>query len=1009
MGTSGLKAAIGHSDHLWAAGAIALACPAVAVMAVRRRREEWAFAAGLGLHLATSLVVWNYHVQNPLADWWVLLLQANILASSAGALVWLAARKWIYGREELTISFAPLLAAQLGILVLGNVALWGLPLLVLFFLPHMPLPPTLAEAGEWWGGLALLTTTAAALWYTSQVDRRKWAHVVFPAGLAFGVCIACAFSPWDTGNWLSYHLLTGLWSATGLLALAVGCIGVAYRRAGVTATRKLENDRLWSVLSSLGSAPTASQIRRWADTIGLAVLGLALRGAWEDTLASAAATLVVSVLAAGLALWTSRPRYVYISGLLFSVAGSLAWLSRGADGYAQLFSVNIVCLATASLFWTVVELVLRPGPLRVDLRGKALPFSHAAAGVALAALASLAALALATRFAGENGPLVGPVTWMAVAATFAALAACLWDADAKFAVAGLYIMGHAIIGLTVSTTELPAHELGWYLALALAVYTLLVTLAGWAIPRLAWVWRTIRLPDRSTRWPEPWFYPAQTGTGCLVVATSIWMAMSFETFLERLGGPIAVAILLPACLLGVRQTTQRWATGLRYATLGLGVMLLADLNWALLNPGTPAVWMHRTALLLAAVAAMTVIYGVGLRRLLPGQSAWSVCCRRIGPILEFVAVALVTVVLVQEILRYDAELKRTPMLSALVAVVAVAQIGLLISAICFAVMPGRDPFRLSERGRTVYVYAAELLLVFLFVHLRLNLPWLFPPLGAARWAFLIMVIAFTGVGLSELFRRMGLRVLAGPLQRTGVFLPLLPLIAFWARPPAVVHEFARQWLPGMQPLLVYLDRLPNDFGIYAVLWFLLGLIYTVVALGRRSSRFALFAVLATNAGLWALLHHHSWAFLVHPQFWLIPLALIALVAEHLNRDRLSTYQSGTLRYLALSIIYVSSTADMFIAGLDNSVLWPLLLAILCVLGVLAGILLQVRAFLFQGVTFLLLVIFTMIWHAAVDHYQTWVWWVSGIVLGAAILALFAVFEKRRNDVLRMLEQIKQWS
>ena len=51
----------------------------------------------------------------------------------------------------------------------------------------------------------------------------------------------------------------------------------------------------------------------------------------------------------------------------------------------------------------------------------------------------------------------------------------------------------------------------------------------------------------------------------------------------------------------------------------------------------------------------------------------------------------------------------------------------------------------------------------------------------------------------------------------------------------------------------------------------------------------------------------------------------------------------------------------------------------------------------------------MIWHAAVDHYQTWVWWVSGIVLGAAILALFAVFEKRRNDVLRMLEQIKQWS
>ena len=39
----------------------------------------------------------------------------------------------------------------------------------------------------------------------------------------------------------------------------------------------------------------------------------------------------------------------------------------------------------------------------------------------------------------------------------------------------------------------------------------------------------------------------------------------------------------------------------------------------------------------------------------------------------------------------------------------------------------------------------------------------------------------------------------------------------------------------------------------------------------------------------------------------------------------------------------------------------------------------------------------MIWHAAVNLEQTWVWYVSGIALGVAILALFAVFEKRRNN------------
>jgi len=84
------------------------------------------------------------------------------------------------------------------------------------------------------------------------------------------------------------------------------------------------------------------------------------------------------------------------------------------------------------------------------------------------------------------------------------------------------------------------------------------------------------------------------------------------------------------------------------------------------------------------------------------------------------------------------------------------------------------------------------------------------------------------------------------------------------------------------------------------------------------------------------------------------------------------------------------------------------LALRSVLGVLTGILLRVRAFLFLGVTFLFLVIFAQIWHAAVDRAQTWVWWASGIVLGALILAVFALFEKRRNDVLKVIDDIKRW-
>jgi hypothetical protein len=38
----------------------------------------------------------------------------------------------------------------------------------------------------------------------------------------------------------------------------------------------------------------------------------------------------------------------------------------------------------------------------------------------------------------------------------------------------------------------------------------------------------------------------------------------------------------------------------------------------------------------------------------------------------------------------------------------------------------------------------------------------------------------------------------------------------------------------------------------------------------------------------------------------------------------------------------------------------------------------------------------------------WGWWASGIALGAAILTLFALSEKRRNDMLRVLDALRRW-
>jgi hypothetical protein len=56
----------------------------------------------------------------------------------------------------------------------------------------------------------------------------------------------------------------------------------------------------------------------------------------------------------------------------------------------------------------------------------------------------------------------------------------------------------------------------------------------------------------------------------------------------------------------------------------------------------------------------------------------------------------------------------------------------------------------------------------------------------------------------------------------------------------------------------------------------------------------------------------------------------------------------------------------------------------------------------------MVVIGRMIVYAAFEQRHIWIFWTCCIILGAAIIALFAVFEKRRNDVLVAVERFRQW-
>jgi len=138
------------------------------------------------------------------------------------------------------------------------------------------------------------------------------------------------------------------------------------------------------------------------------------------------------------------------------------------------------------------------------------------------------------------------------------------------------------------------------------------------------------------------------------------------------------------------------------------------------------------------------------------------------------------------------------------------------------------------------------------------------------------------------------------------------------------------------------------------------------------------------------------------------MAISVLIAAHLNRKDFSEVQMTAVRYLTLAVIYVSSTADIFMNGVAHSPWLPLILAGLSVAGVFAGMIFRIRAFLLLGSTFLVLAIATMINYASVNFGWTWLWYVAGIVTGALIIATFAVFEKKRADVLRVVDGLKDW-
>ncbi len=959
------------AGYIWPLVLVGLACVAYAW----RAGSAWAACAG-GLVfngvVTVSYVIWvkrngGFIGDRELAQ----LAQANLLTSAVYALCW----GWTTRTVRVWLRWQATVVRVVWLSLLGLVALR------IIFEPWLPSAFAQALGGVLgWAVLASLALLFVSL--RSNARTSLSVNQVALAVLSTGVLIACTLHRFEAEGWLAYHTLL---VTTALSAWLMLWLLMAAQRGQHIAIHQ----PLGQVVLLDPTKQTANVATRW--TIVLAVLTslLALRGytapggPWRGVVA----LLMMAVLAFGLALVRRNGWYCYAAGALACMALTM-WIfgySRGDGTLLDVLMLNVAALALVALLSLTLELKWLRETAGAPAENLIPAFHQFAVGLLLALMSVRIGTGLLFDFTGA-APLraSGRFGALALAAVVALCIGCLWDGWFAYRFVSLYVACLAVVGALIDAQNMSTAALTVWGAVVLTAYGLLVALARRkreTIPAALTSWRIPKLDshDEAGLW---WLQPANA----LVAASAVLAAGWASVMSPRLDWRVAAAsaaLFAPFALGLLARGTER----LRWQVLTLVLASVAVVLWcgAWLSSWGVLFDIHRLVILLGwALGGALLFYCAEAARWLDWSvllGVWEAATRRVLRGLSVIGLSALALVLFHEWLA------QTPLgvlslawwakalVLALLAALVVANVG-------FALWPGRAPFDWQGQQRGRFIYFAEVCAVLLLAHVRMIAPWLFGGLFKAYWPLLVLALAFVGVGVSEQLRRRGRVVLAEPLARTGMFLPLLPSLGFWL-------------------LESRID--------YAGLLLAVALFYGLLSVMRQSFGFGLLAALAGNGGWWHWLHRtNDFGFATHPQVWLIPAALSVMLAAHLNREQLSQEQMTTIRYTALMAIYVSSTADIFINGVANSPWLPLVLAVLSVAGVLLGIMLRVRAYLFLGTAFLLLAVMTMVWHAALSLGWSWLWYVSGIAFGVLIIYLFAMFERKRAEMLGLVERLKSW-
>ncbi|MGI9519793.1 MAG: hypothetical protein ACR2NP_22255 [Pirellulaceae bacterium] len=773
------------------------------------------------------------------------------------------------------------------------------------------------------------------------------------------------------GQWIGFRVI--LW---GSIVVSSALIAVAWLYA-----RNSRSD-FWNSRSAISAFP--------AVAAALVAVLFAMRGGWSDPTAFAQYMTAIGLVAILTSLigWVVRdamPSLVSaVSWLLVAITLTTVDPARIFENDAiDFINLGFAGLIALSLAWTGFYIWRRTKTERLPSGFVWLPNSVLLGASIWVLLGSLCEWAVQSNpgFLVGNHALAYPWGIATVAATAMLSAVHLWNDRNNVRVASplLWSTGVAIL-IVVVVARQSATRYVW------AMFAVGILAAMWGIvwvQRERWlrVAKSLKIPRtgqlrESMRIQLPVF---SLSVGLILMLAAIFSMVETEDRWLRL--LTAMTPLFVAVSIGCQSNRdeRRWMQHLSLVLVTIGFVFTA---WIDLVPSATiqnALQFAIRALLVLAGAVF--VYGMLIARWVKEEDGWLQTLREMIVATCTCAFVCLAVVVGLESRSFIEGVGCGLSVAESVASTLVIT-GMIAGLIIIAVRPANDPFSLSLKGRMAYVYAAEVMVVLLVAHLYFTMPWLFQFGLRQYWPYIAIVLAFGGVWIAQILEQRNLTVLGEPIFHTAAILPVLVSALIWA-----------------------IDSRADA----SLVLLMAGLAYLLISYTHQSALSGAAAIVLGNLALWVFYSRFpNFSFFDHPQLWLIPPAVSVLIAGHLAAGSLSRQQLALLRYLCVAVIYISSTFEIFISGIGDQLWPPMVLAVISILGIMLGMIFQVRAYLFLGSLFLLLAMITMVAHAHQSLNHVWPWWAFGVGMGVAILVMFGLFESRKHKIKSITGELQNW-